>query len=179
MVEVAGQSEAARDLYRDSAVPDRPNLDQPPDRPTLERVSSEAERASAARSWFEGDRDSAPAAARFWLGARELLIRTGSVDGAPTIDLLPEFPTAWRGGTVEVHRAAIAGARVSFAIRWHGYRPALLWDVEEVAPSGPVPLLRCPGLDPDWSARDRKGEALLVGLADALPPAPAAGDSFS
>jgi hypothetical protein len=50
---------------------------------------------------------------------------------------------------------------LSFAVRWHGARPALLWD----APAGTE--LRAPALDPAWSAHERAGETLL-----AEPPRP-------
>jgi hypothetical protein len=46
-------------------------------------------------------------------------------------------------------------------VRWHGARPALLWD----APVGVE--LRTPVLDPSWSTREPAGETLL-----AEPPRP-------
>ena len=55
-----------------------------------------------------------------------------------------------------------AFGRVSFAVRWHGDRPALLWECEQVGGR-----LRAPGLDPEWSTTDRQGEALLA-AADAV-----------
>jgi hypothetical protein len=45
---------------------------------------------------------------------------------------------------------------VSFAVRWHGDRPALLWECELAGIR-----LRAPSLDPNWSTTDRRGEALL------------------
>ena len=130
-----------------------------------------------------GHADSAAAAARFWIDARRLLIdeRRSGV-GSPAIDLLPGFPTAWRGGPLEVHHAPIAGCSVSFAIRWHGYRPALLWDIEpsaaDGADGGNPARVTCSGLDPAWRADRWNGEALLAGSATDLPAAPAPGDSF-
>ena len=50
---------------------------------------------------------------------------------------------------------------LSFAVRWHGARPALLWD----APKGVE--LRASALDPAWSSNEPVGETLL-----AEPPAP-------
>jgi hypothetical protein len=58
---------------------------------------------------------------------------------------------------------------VSYAVRWHGDRVALLW---EVAPHDDVtdPLrLTAPGLDPGWSTTDLRGEALI----GPVPPPPA------
>jgi hypothetical protein len=196
---VAGQPDAAAGLFADlgqvmkSAEPaDRALVTGVPERLDLDQLTGLAQQAAPAGR-FPGpglgsfdlgeDPDSAPAAARFWLAARNLLIDeagplAGRLEptGRQTIHLLPEFPSAWLGGPVEVHEAPVAGVRVSFAIRWHGYRPALLWEVA----GGDQPVtLRCPGLDPDWSTAEPNGEALLAGSASELPEAPAPGDSFS
>ena len=133
----------------------------------LDDLTVLGEQGSAAGSWHDDDPVDA---ARFWLGARGLVL-TEDVDG---VDLLPGFPTAWRGGGVEVHGAATVHGRVSFAVRWHGYRPALLWDVEAHRPF----RLRCSGLDAGWSTIESKGEVLLEGAADELPAPPSEGDSF-
>ena len=89
-----------------------------------------------------------------WLVAvRRLLVNdtpTGSVD------LLTESPDEWRGEPLAVHDAPIAGGTVSYAVRWHGPRPALLWETTANDVS-----LRAPALDPDWSTTDARGEALF------------------
>ena len=155
---------------------------------SFDEVAGLAEQAGPTGAWPPGD--GAGAAARFLRGACGLLLdrsaagSEGAVgDGRPVVDLLPAMPTAWLGGEVEVSRAPVAGVRVSYAIRWHGYRPALLWQVDPAidgdGPDPVWPLLRCPGLDPDWSSAERSGETLLTGSADALPPAPEPGDSFA
>ena len=85
-------------------------------------------------------------------GAAELLTRVRALlaheaaDG--TVTLLPELPAAWRGHGVDVRDAPTRAGPVSYSVRWHGDRPALLWEV----PPG-VPL-RAPGLDPGWTTRD-------------------------
>jgi hypothetical protein len=57
---------------------------------------------------------------------------------------------------------------VSFAVRWHADRPALLWDHQ---PRGGRPVdLRAPGLDPRWSSSEPRGEALLSPVALPAPP---------
>jgi hypothetical protein len=65
-------------------------------------------------------------------------------------------PAAWYGQPLEVHDAPLADGTVSFAVRWHADRPALLW---ESTCSG---VVRCPGLDPSWRGAGLKGEALLA-----------------
>jgi hypothetical protein len=57
---------------------------------------------------------------------------------------------------VEVYGAVAAGVTVGFAVRWHGQRPALLWDLSTPA------RLTCSGLDPVWSTATARGEALLA-----------------
>ncbi len=75
--------------------------------------------------------------------------------------LLSDFPTEWLGQNLAVHDLPLRAGLLSFAIRWHAARPALLWD----APDGVV--LRTPALDPSWSAAGGAGDTLL-----AEPPAP-------
>jgi hypothetical protein len=67
---------------------------------------------------------------------------------------------------VELHDAPTAWGRLSFAVRWHGTRPAVLWDLEPHDGVGVV-TLRAPGLDPTWSSTERRGDALL---AEVVPP---------
>ena len=140
----------------------------------LADLTAMVEAAAPARRWADDD---PVVAARYWVAARDHLLC--DVESGGTVELVPGFPTAWRGGSVEVHRAPTRVGRVSFAIRWHGFRPALLWEVEPGPHRhGPATLI-CPALDPDWSTTEPTGEALLAGVADVLPPAPAPGDSFS
>ncbi len=165
LLRLIGQVEAAADVARSI-----PGGLAPSDLPTdLAGLTALSEAASSAGSW--GDDELEPAA-RFWLGARRQLI-----DDTPgAVAMLPQFPTAWRGGNLEVHRAATVAGPLSFAIRWHGARPALLWDLD--ASTTPV-VLSCPGLDPKWNTTEARGETLLTGAADELPPVPSEGESFS
>jgi hypothetical protein len=116
--------------------------------------------------------DDAAVAARYWLGARGLVVN----ERPGKIELLPQFASAWRGGSLEAHNLTVAGSdKASFAVRWHAYRPALLWDVQ----TDDSMVLTCPALDPDWSTTTLKGEVLLAGTAEGLVSVPAPGDSFS
>ncbi len=129
-----------------------------------------------------------------WAGAdllsfvRDLLVREdeGAHQGIVLASMVPE---AWFGQGWEVHDAPTAHGHVSYAVRWHGDRVALLWEVEPHEGHGPV-RLTAPGLDPGWSTTDRRGEALLgpvPGVGEparaaapvgARGPGPRQGDSF-
>ena len=86
------------------------------------------------------------------LGLRSLLAHESD---ETSVTLLAELPEEWRGHPIEVHDAPTRHGPVSYAVRWHGPRPALLWD----APPGLA--LHAPGLDPTWSTHEASGEALL------------------
>ena len=79
-----------------------------------------------------------------------------SVQNDELVLLADPVPSAWFGQSLEVHHAPLTDGSVSFAVRWHGERPALLW--ESTHPG----VVRCPGLDPSWSGVGLKGEALLA-----------------
>jgi hypothetical protein len=84
---------------------------------------------------------------------RDLLVVS---TGDESVALLRDLPREWRGRGVEVHDAPTLAGRVSYAVRWHGARPALLWECEQPT------RLTAPGLDPGWSTTEQRGEALLA-----------------
>jgi len=67
------------------------------------------------------------------------------------------IPTGWLGENFEVHGLPTsASTTASFAIRWHGERPAVLWEQQ-----GDEPVeLTAPDIDPGWSTSERSGETL-------------------
>ncbi len=75
------------------------------------------------------------------------------------IDLLGEVPPDWFGRPVDIRGFGTLWGRVSFSVRWHGRRPALLW---ERTGSHDQVELRCTGLDGSWSSVQRQGETLLA-----------------
>ncbi|MEM7339202.1 MAG: hypothetical protein AAF467_11170 [Actinomycetota bacterium] len=176
----AGNTAAAGRLERSLPAPDLADL---------AAVVDLAEAASAAGAWpapvdgaagalhaqgpspleLADDGDDPAAAARFVAAVRDLVVD----DRGDDVDLMPGYPSAWRGGNGEVHRLPTRHGLVSYGIRWHGARPALLWEADDGV------RLRCSALDPEWSTTDARGETLLTGAADALGSAPAAGESFS
>jgi len=79
-------------------------------------------------------------------------------------ELLPSgIPSRWLGNNFEVYGIP-TGPRssVGFAVRWHGERPAVLWEQQ-----GEPRCLTAPSIDSDWSTEAVSGEALW-----AAPPAP-------
>lgn len=87
----------------------------------------------------------------------ERLLASGS-------ELLPVgIPRSWFGVNFEVHGIPTGDrSTVSYAVRWHGDRPAVLWEQH-----GGSRLLKAPAVDPDWSSAESSGEALW-----AAPPRP-------
>lgn len=76
------------------------------------------------------------------------------------LDLIPYLPDDWYGGPVEIHDAPTPFGSFSFGVRWHGVRPALLWDLSP-HPGIDRVRLEAPGLDAAWSSTELRGEALL------------------
>jgi hypothetical protein len=89
--------------------------------------------------------------APFLLAARAALVHEANA----SVDLLPAVPEEWRGAPLDVRDAPTRRGPVSCSVRWHGERPALLWDVP------PGVTVRAPGLDPAWAGDEPIGEALL------------------
>ncbi|MGH8985965.1 MAG: hypothetical protein ACRDY6_19115 [Acidimicrobiia bacterium] len=110
-------------------------------------------RPAAAPGWGDVQAARARGGVGFLLSLRRFLVRETGDHG---IDLLTELPRDWVGQGLEVHDAPTRRGRVSYAVRWHGPRPALLWECEG------ADRIRAPGLDPEWSTDDSRGEALLA-----------------
>jgi len=90
------------------------------------------------------------AAAGFLGLVRRALVRE-TPDGG--LALATIFPPEWAGQPLEVHDAPTAQGRISYALRWHGDRPALLWQCER--PGVPVTV---PGLDRSFSTTEPVGK---------------------
>lgn len=71
--------------------------------------------------------------------------------------LLPHgLPPAWLGTSFECHGIPLgSGSSVSYAVRWHGERPAVLWEVQ-----GDPIALTAPSVAPGWRSSERSGESL-------------------
>lgn len=151
LLEAAGEPLAASDVR---AIPPASDAAASPE-PDLEALLASA---SPTWTWPNGaDGHDLAVNAAVVTALRGRLVR--EVDGG--LALSPDVPEAWLGQGWEVHDAPTAHGRLSYAIRWHGERPALLWELEPHPGAGPV-RLTVPGLDPGWSSSDAKGEALLA-----------------
>jgi hypothetical protein len=98
-------------------------------------------------------------------GVRAHLVR----DDGTGLALCPDVPERWLGQAWEVHDLPTAAGLLSYAVRWHGERPALLWELRAHAGGAPV-RLSAPGLDPGWSSEVASGEALLSPTSRARRP---------
>jgi hypothetical protein len=138
------------------------------DRRALDRLQWMVDAATPTFTWPEavhpqlgggcmGDGHHGWAAADFLSFVRNLLVRE-TEDGLALCSMLPD---EWTGQNLGVQDAPTHVGRLSFAVRWHGDRPALLWELDRHDGVGPV-RITAPGLDPSWSTTEARGEALLA-----------------
>lgn len=74
--------------------------------------------------------------------------------------------TSRLGVDLEAYRVPVGPHHhVSFALRWHGAHPAIIWDVE-----GPSGLRLRSGVDAQWTTTQPTGEALWRLADDSRPP---------
>ncbi len=131
----AGEERAAADLAAAAGQVGPSGAAQPDAKPPLDGTPSELAR------WITDTIDAHVAA------------------GPDGVSLLEGWTSALAGRSIEVHDAETPWGRVGYAIRWHGRRPALLWEAVE-----PASTIRwtCPVIDPAWSSTDATGETLLA-----------------
>lgn len=73
---------------------------------------------------------------------------------------------SWLGVGVEAHGIPIGRhSQLSLALRWHGARPAVLWDI-----GGAPHVLTSPILAPDWHTNEQSGDALWPAPPGSTPP---------
>lgn len=84
-----------------------------------------------------------------------IAVRNSIVDDTKkAIDVLPAFEDSWRGRSIEVSDLPTNFGPLSFAVRWHGDKPALLWDA-------PAPL-SAKAVSASWATAKAAGEELVV-----------------
>ncbi len=105
-------------------------------------------------------------------------------DSTDQLRLALVWPKEWLGLGAEVHGLPSRYGNVSWAVRWHSDRPAVLWEID----GGPIDLeVRIPGLDPQFQGKGCVGEELLSPIGNGIEmhdsgdgdPGPPASGTFS
>ena len=114
----------------------------------------------------------------YLLAARRAVVDEPGGTGGP-VAIVPGVPSEWFGAAMEAHAMPVTGGAVAFGLRWHGERPAVLWDLATAAPTS----VCAPSLDAAWSDERPRAEALLgvtAGLElDEAPRGPEPGQGIS
>ena len=71
-----------------------------------------------------------------------------------------EFSADWYGKDLAVTGLATQWGQFGFALRWHGARPALLWELNPHPETSAV--ITTPGLDTSFESNKNEGETLLA-----------------
>ena len=96
-----------------------------------------------------------------WMSAvRDLVVLDR---GRGHVELLRLLPAEWAGAPLEVYDLPVRGGSISYALRWHGMRPALLWE------SRGVRKITIPAVDPTFETTEARGEILLQAPETAVP----------
>ena len=79
------------------------------------------------------------------------------------IEICPRgVEAAWLGANFECHRLVASPEHlISFAVRWHGAKPALLWEID----GPPGARVAASAVDGTFSSTEMRGETLLSGFA--------------
>ena len=79
------------------------------------------------------------------------------------IEICPRgIDAAWLGANFECHRLVASPEHlISFAVRWHGDKPALLWEIN----GPPGARVAASAVDGTFSSTEMRGETLLSGFA--------------
>lgn len=79
------------------------------------------------------------------------------------IEICPRgIDAAWLGANFECHRLVASPEHlISFAVRWHGDKPALLWEID----GPPGARVAASAVDSSFSSTEMRGETLLSGFA--------------
>ena len=95
------------------------------------------------------------------LAGVEVLLDCLVAEASDHLVMAPALPQAWQGASVDARSLVTRHGMVSFSLRWHDARPAVLWELQpERAADSSVPTMRC-GLDKSWASDAPSGEALL------------------
>ncbi len=87
-----------------------------------------------------------------------------AIDDDAGVIVLAGWSRGMRGLPIELHGLPTRWGQFSMALRWHGRRPALLWELEPWPdhPTTAIPELSAPGIDAAWRGSGWTGEDLLA-----------------
>jgi hypothetical protein len=78
------------------------------------------------------------------------------------VSILPGFNESMLGQPIDVRNLPTPFGRLSYAVRWHGERPAVLWECVAIHDDqDPMALPLIAPVFGDWSATGSRGDALL------------------
>jgi hypothetical protein len=160
MLVAAGEARGAEDLRRAGAAMAEAAAANPPAPapPGMGPVEQLVAKASPTWTWVGPTRaHELDIAAAFLVAVRNVLV--AEAGAGPALSLSPSVPREWYGRGWEVHDLPTAYGRLSYAVRWHGERPAILWEV--VPHDGIAVRLTAPAFDPSWATEEARGEVLL------------------
>lgn len=122
-------------------------------------LAEEVARAAGDLGWRGGSTPVGPAGGHPVLGSLDAAVAE-TVTG---IDIGRGWDAGSAGRPVEVHGVPTRFGRVSWALRWHGARPAVLYEVVPWPgrPSPTPPRWTASAVDPTWQAQGFDGDALL------------------
>ncbi len=127
---------------------------------TATSPASVSRRASAVDSLTETARRSV-AFGGDGLAGIEVLLDCLVAEAPDHLAMAPAVPRAWQGASVDARSLVTRHGVLSFSLRWHDARPAVLWELQAARAAGsPGPAMRC-GLDESWASAAPSGEALL------------------
>lgn len=106
-----------------------------------------------------------PAIAGLLAIVHQMLVVDRQSPAGRLLAVCPTFAPEWRGIGWEAQDMPTSVGRFGFAVRWHGDRPALLWELDAFDDVERV-TITAPGLDPAFSSTDHRGEVLLGGHTD-------------
>ncbi|MFM7258579.1 MAG: hypothetical protein ACKO1E_08325 [Acidimicrobiaceae bacterium] len=92
-----------------------------------------------------------------WVESQLVALRRDNV-----IEICPRgIDDAWLGANFECHRLVASPEHlISFALRWHGDKPALLWEID----GPPGARVAASAVDSTFSSTELRGETLLSGF---------------
>lgn len=91
----------------------------------------------------------------------------GHLTSGSTIEVFGVWDPSAFGASIEIEGVPTAWGRAGVALRWHGDRAALLWELEDWDDGRDLgePVWTAPLLDPAWRGYGSRGEALLGAYA--------------